>query len=62
MIVAEGIPWPCAMPNPIGEVTRVVMVSKVQSRWGFTTGLELAGLGHVGVCNGGDSRSRPVLY
>jgi len=51
MIVAEGVPWPCAMPSPNGEVTRVVMLSTIQQQWTIATSLELPGTGIIGICN-----------
>jgi hypothetical protein len=57
MIVAEGVPWPCAMPSPNGEVTRIVMLGANPSgTWRILTGLELPGTGPVGVCRDGDSK------
>jgi len=51
MIVAEGVPWPCAMPSPNGEVTRVVMLSTIQQQWTIATSLELPGTGITGIYN-----------
>jgi hypothetical protein len=60
MIVAEGIPWQCAMPSPNGEVTRVVMLStKEHGEWAIAAGLELPGTGRIGVCRREDRMSLP---
>ncbi|EIW71713.1 hypothetical protein TREMEDRAFT_27484 [Tremella mesenterica DSM 1558] len=49
VIIAHGIPWPCALPSPNGEVTRVVILRfghdvQVEAR------LELPGQGTIGIC------------
>ncbi|WVR08230.1 hypothetical protein IAU60_005277 [Kwoniella sp. DSM 27419] len=58
MLVAHGTPWPCALPSPNGQVTRVVMM--VVSAFGrdisFAARLELPGEGDVAICESGDSR------
>ncbi|RXK36360.1 hypothetical protein M231_06397 [Tremella mesenterica] len=49
VLIVHGIPWPCALPSPNGEVTRVVILRldhdvKVEAR------LELPGQGTIGIC------------
>ncbi|WVF68617.1 hypothetical protein IAT40_003387 [Kwoniella sp. CBS 6097] len=52
MLVAHGLPWPCALPSPNGEVTRVVMLAPAPSDVGLNmvAGLELPGEGDVAIC------------
>jgi hypothetical protein len=58
MLIACGIPWPCGMPSPNGEVTRVVMMNppKIDMPSKILARLELPGEGTVAVCqvNGGE--------
>ena len=61
MIVAEGVPWPCAMPSPNGEVTRVVMLASSKTDvWEISTGLELPGTGHIAISR--NAGSEPVRF
>nr|XP_019043333.1 hypothetical protein I302_07908 [Kwoniella bestiolae CBS 10118]OCF22263.1 hypothetical protein I302_07908 [Kwoniella bestiolae CBS 10118] len=56
MFVAHGLPWPCALPSPNGEVTRVVMISPTPSGVGMDIAarLELPGEGGIAICNNDD--------
>lgn len=59
MLVASGIPWPCAMPNPNGEVTRVVMlIPTVDGPYEISASFDLPGEGSIGVCRSGDCALR----
>ncbi|WWC92997.1 uncharacterized protein L201_007961 [Kwoniella dendrophila CBS 6074] len=53
ILIAHGLPWPCELPSPNGEVTRVVMISPLSSDNGMeiVARLDLPGEGDVGVCN-----------
>ncbi|WWD04165.1 hypothetical protein V865_002231 [Kwoniella europaea PYCC6329] len=57
MFVVHGLPWPCALPSPNGEVTRVVMVTPSPAGTGMhiVARLELPGQGDVGVLNNHDT-------
>ncbi|WWC65680.1 uncharacterized protein I303_108301 [Kwoniella dejecticola CBS 10117] len=58
MLVAHGLPWPCALPSPNGEVTRVVMVSSSmnpKASLDIVARLELPGEGDVAICNAQNS-------
>jgi hypothetical protein len=49
LILVHGLPWPCGLPSPNGEVTHVVMLRP--SRTGeleLVSRLDLPGLGDIG--------------
>nr|XP_019009161.1 uncharacterized protein I206_05807 [Kwoniella pini CBS 10737]OCF47942.1 hypothetical protein I206_05807 [Kwoniella pini CBS 10737] len=58
MLLAHGLPWPCALPSPNGELTRVVMIApslSSKAAMHIIARLELPGEGDVAVCNNQDS-------
>ncbi|ORY34903.1 hypothetical protein BCR39DRAFT_515490 [Naematelia encephala] len=56
VIAAHGIPWPCAMPSPNGEVTRLIMLTRaLTSNYEIAARLELPGEGDVAVCKNDNS-------
>lgn len=58
LLIVSGLPWPCALPSPNGEVTRVIMLRQVQ-RGGFSivSRLELPAQGDVAVRSSGAGMS-----
>ncbi|KAK6908897.1 hypothetical protein I203_102903 [Kwoniella mangroviensis CBS 8507] len=57
IFVVHGLPWPCALPSPNGEVTRVVMITPSPAGTGMhiVARLELPGQGDLGVLNNHDT-------
>ncbi|WVQ79391.1 hypothetical protein IAT38_001488 [Cryptococcus sp. DSM 104549] len=58
LLFAHGLPWPCALPSPNGEVTRVVGLGPshdLHEGLEIVARLELPGEGDVGICRNGDT-------
>ena len=62
MIVIDGLPWPCSLPSPNGEVTRVIMITSNAGQWDIVSRLELPGLGHVELCKNDKSDFKHHLF
>ncbi|WWD20135.1 hypothetical protein CI109_104611 [Kwoniella shandongensis] len=60
LLVAHGLPWPCALPSPNGEVTRVVMLNVAPQGCDIIARLELPGEGDIGVCR--DAETNFIIH
>ena len=51
LLVVHGLPWPCGLPSPNGEVTRIIMLSTAAGHFNVACRLELPGEGDVAIMN-----------
>ncbi|ORX37934.1 hypothetical protein BD324DRAFT_623874 [Kockovaella imperatae] len=58
-LFVDGIPWPCGIPSPNGDVTHVVIVPIGPHKNEKVSHLDLPGVGHIAVTS--DSSGHPQL-
>lgn len=62
LLVIHGLPWPCGMPNPNGEITRVIMIRlSPNGQPDAVARLDLPGQGDVGLYRTGTGKALPLL-